>query len=144
MQESVKYKLWKYTICSFYPFGRGAETRGDKGYIPPIIWLYPNNSLRMVHICIPSNSLNGCTSERKFGKKKCSILVEDLFFLVSTWIWGKKRSIFDEDLFFSLHLNLGKKVFHLLFFLVFTKFPHLNKIVVEVHPPNEWNRAKLG
>ena len=49
--------------------------------------------------------------------------------------WGKKCSIFDKDLFFGLHLNLGKKVIHLHFFLVFTKFPNLNKIVVEVHPP---------
>ena len=46
--------------------------------------------------------------------------------------------------FFGLLLNLGKKVFHLLIFLVFTKFPHLNKIVVEVHPPNVENRAKFG
>ena len=35
-------------------------------------------------------------------------------------------------------------MFHLNFFsLVFTKFPHLNKIVVEVHPPDVENRAKL-
>ena len=30
--------------------------------------------------------------------------------------WGKKCSIFDENFFFGLHLNLGKKVFHLHFF----------------------------
>ena len=36
---------------------------------------------------------NGCTSERKFGEKKCSILVEDL-------------------LFFGLYLNLGKKLLY--------------------------------
>ena len=57
---------------------RGAETRG--GYIPPVICLYPPNSLRMVHICIFPNNLNGCTAERKFVETKSSILAEDLFF----------------------------------------------------------------
>ena len=42
---------------------------------------------------------------------------------------GKKCSIFDEDLFFVWSSP---------------EFPNLNKIVVEVHPPNVKNRAKLG
>ena len=95
------------------------KQEGDGGYIPPIIWMYTPNILRMVHICIPPNNLNGCTSERKFGEKNVLFLLKT-FFLVFTWIWGKKCFV--------------------CFFLVFTKFSHLNKIVVEVHPP----MLKLG
>ena len=125
----------------------GAETRGDKS--PPVIWLYPPpNSLKMVHICIPSNNLNGCTAERKFGEKKCSILAEDLlffFFCSSPKIGERKCSISEEDLFFWSSPEFGeKKCSVCIFRLVFTKFPHLNKIEVEVHPPNVENRAKLG
>ena len=61
----------------------GAGVPKPGGDIPPIIWLYPPNS------CIYPNNLNGCTAERKFGGKKCSILAEDLFF--------------------GLHLNSGRK-----------------------------------
>ena len=127
---------------------RGAETRGGwGGYIPPIIWLYPPNSLRKVHICIPPNNLNGCTAERKFGGKKCSILAEDFFF--GLHLKSRKRcSIFDEDPFFCFFWSSPEfgeeKCSICIFLLVFTKFPHLNKIVVEVHPPNVENRAKLG
>ena len=55
-------------------------------------------------------------------------------------------SIFDEELFFGLHLNSGRKIVPFAFFsLVFTKLSHLSKSVVEVHPPpNVENRAKLG
>ena len=55
---------------------QGCRNPGGMGEI------YPPNSLRMVHICIPPNNLNGCTAERKLGGKKCSIFDEDLFFLV--------------------------------------------------------------
>ena len=54
-------------------------------------------------------------SSPEFGKKS-------VLFLMKTFFWsspefGKKKcSIFDEDLFFGLHLNLGKNVFHLHFF----------------------------
>ena len=70
---------------------------------------------------------------------------------------GKKCFVSDEDFFCGLHLNLGKKsVLFLMktfsfffwsapefgeksvpfaFFFIFTKFPNLNEIVVEVHPP---------
>ena len=91
-------------------------------------------------------------SSPEFGEKKGSIFHEDLFFFQSSPEFGEKsvlflmktfflfwsspefgeKKIFDEDLFFySPHLNLGKKIF--------TKFPQLNKIVVEVHPPNVEN-----
>ena len=123
----------------------GVPKPGGGGYIPPIICL-PPNSLRMVHICIPPNILNGFTSERKFGEKSALFLMKTFFW--SSPEFGKKKcSIFDDDLFFffGLHLNSRRKSVPFAFFsLVFTKFPHLSKIVVEVHPPNVENRAKLG
>ena len=57
---------------------------------------------------------------------------------------GKKCSILVKDLFFWSSLEFGEKSVSFAFFLVFTKFLHLNKIVVEVYPPNVENRAKLG
>ena len=48
---------------------------------------------------------------------KCSILAEDLFFFLSSPEFGEK------------------KCSTCIFLLVFVDFPHLNKIVVEVHPP---------
>ena len=118
---------------------------GMGGYIPPIIWLYPPNRLRMVHFCIPPKNLKGCTAERKFGEKKCSSLAKDFFFglhlksgrksvlfLEKTFFfWSspkigeKKCSIFGENLFFfGLHLKSGRKSILFLektffFFLVF-------------------------
>ena len=72
--------------------------------------------------------------------------------------WGRKGVLFLKKtfFFFGLYLNSGRKSVLFAFWsssefgekkssiLVFTKFPHLNKIVVEVHPPNVENRAKLG
>ena len=56
--------------------------------------IYPN-SLSMVYICILPIIWLWCAAERRspfeFGRKKCSIV--------------------GEDLFFGLHLSLGKKVF---------------------------------
>ena len=53
--------------------------------------------------------------------------------------WGKKCSIFDEELFsFWLSPEFGEKSVPFAFFLDFTKFLNLNKIVVEVHPPSCW------
>ena len=49
--------------------------------------------------------------------------------------WGKKYSIFDENLFLVFTKIWGKKVFHLHFFVVFTKFPNLNIIAVGFIPP---------
>ena len=101
---------------------RGVETRGGWGvYIPPIIWLYPPQKFENGPHLHPPNNLNGCTSERKLGEKSVLFLMKTFFFLFFSF-WSspefgeKERSIFDEDLFFGLHLNLGKKVFHLLFF----------------------------
>ena len=73
------------------PESRGAETRGGWGDISP-------KNLSMVYICIPSNNLT----------------LVCIWAQVSTWVRGKKRSNFGEDLFFvfGLHLNSGKKVFH--------------------------------
>ena len=51
----------------------------------------------------------------KFGEKSVLVLIKTFFF-------------------FGLHLNLGNSVSFAIF-LVFTKFPNLNQIVVEVHPP---------
>ena len=112
---------------------RGAETRGVGDISSPIIWLYP------------PNILNGFTSERKFGEKRALFLMKTFtFFFWSSPEFGKKKFgkklkiIFDEDLFFLfvLHLNSGRKSVPFAFFsLAFTKFPHLGKIVVEVHPP---------
>ena len=90
-------------------------------------------------------------------KSVLSILVKDLFFLFSFHLsLGKKCSNFDEDFFFCwsspecgeksvLFLmktfffwsspEFGEKSVPFAFFLVFSKFPHMNKIVVEVHLP---------
>ena len=92
---------------------------GMGGNIPPNN-MYPPKSLRMVHICIPSNILNGFASERKYGEKSALFVMRTFFFCF----------------FFGLHLNSGRLNVPFAFFsLVFTKFPHRNKIVVEVHPP---------
>ena len=51
---------------------------------------------------MPHNNLNGCTSERKFGEKSVLFLMKTFFsFLVFTWIWGQKCSVF----FFWSSLN---------------------------------------
>ena len=130
---------WKYSRPSWSIFRRSAEVRKasdgpalepkkgmfciqgcrNKGgwgrYIPPIIWLYP------------PNNLNGCTVHlsENWGKK-CSISDEDLFFWSSPG-FGEKSVLFLMETFF-LHLNLGKKC-SICIFLLFTKFPNLNKIV---------------
>ena len=93
---------------------RGAETRGGWGIYPPIIWLYPPHSLRMVHTCTPPpNNLNGCTSERKFGGKSVLFLMKNFFGGSSPEFGEKKCSIFDEDLFFWSSPEFGEKqVFH--------------------------------
>ena len=91
-------------------------------------------------------------SSPKIGEKKCSISEEDHFFFFWSLpeIGKKKCSISEEDLFFIFYFfwsssEFGeKKCSVCIFRLVFTKFPHLNKIVVEVHPPNVENRAKMG
>ena len=59
---------------------------------------------------------------------------------------GEKSVLFlVKTFFFWSSPEFGKKKCSIcIFSLVFTKFPHLNKIVVEVHPPNVENRAKLG
>ena len=132
MQTIVKLlEKCSQIIGGIYP-PRGAETRGDGEIYPPIIWPYPPNSLKW------------CTSERKFGEKVFYSCWRRpfSFFFVFTWIWGKKVFYFWWRLFyFRLHLNFGKKLFYFnadLFFLVFTKFPLRNKIVVEVHLPQCW------
>ena len=70
------------------------------GYIPPITWLYPPNNLRMVHFSIPHNNLKGCTAERKFGEKSVLLMLKTFFFWSSPKIGEKKCSILGEDLFF--------------------------------------------
>ena len=92
--------------------------------------IYPPNS------CIPPNNWNGCTAERKFGEKNCSIFEEDLFFGLHLNS-GRKSVLFLKKTFFfwSSPEFVEKKCSICIFLLVFTKFPHLNKIVVEVHPP---------
>ena len=92
---------------SFIVEPRGAETRGGWGNIsPPILWLYPPNSLRMVHICIlPNNLRMGLQLSVNLGEKSVLFLLKTFFF------------------FFGLHLNSERKsVLFLMktFFLVFT------------------------
>ena len=81
---------------------------------PPIVWVWSTSASTPI---IWLGCASECRCPLEIGEKKCSI--------------------FGEDLFFGLHLNLGKKSVPFLvktFFLVFTWFAHLNKIVVVVHP----------
>ena len=64
------------------------------------------------------------------GKKSVPFLVKTFFFWSSPELGGKKCSISGEDLF-------------VFFFLVFTEFAYLKKVLVEVHPPNVENSVKL-
>ena len=112
-----------------YKSRQGCRNPGriEEIYPPPIVWVWSTSAS-------PPIIWLRCTSERRcpleFGEKKCFIFGEDLYYYY---------------FFFGLHLNLGKKssIFgeDLLFFWVFTEFAHLNKIVVEIHPPNVENRA---
>ena len=104
----------------------GVPKQGGKGgYIhpnnfdvsPPIVWEWSTTSAS------PAIIWMGVHLSVNLGKK-CSILVKDLFF------WSSPE--FEE------------KSVPFAFVLVFTKFPHLNKIVVEIHPPQCSNWAKLG
>ena len=76
------------------------------GYISPIIWVWPSSAS-------PSKIWLRCVSERRsppaFGNKTCSNLGKDLFFLVFTWIRGKKVFQFWWSFFFGLHVNSWKK-----------------------------------
>ena len=93
------------------------------------------------------NNLNGCTYERKFREKSVLFLLKTFFLFWSSSEFGEKSVLFLIKTFifvFGLHLNLGKKSVPFAFFLVFTKFPHLNKIVVEVHPLQCWKLGKIG
>ena len=72
--------------------------------------IYPPNSLRMVHICITPNNLNGCTSERKCGEKsKWSILAEDFFFVCSSSEFVGKSVSFAFYFWSPLNFNTWTK-----------------------------------
>ena len=83
-------------------------------------------------------------SSPEFGKKKCSIFDEDLFLFLFFGLHlnsARKSVLFLTKTFFLIFIfwsspELGEKKCSIcIFSLVFTKFPHLSKIVVEVHPP---------
>ena len=67
-------------------------------------WIYPNNSLRMVHICIPPNNLNGCTSERVNLEKKVFYSCGRPFFCSSPE-FRKKSVPFAYFFWFSLNFH---------------------------------------
>ena len=124
------YSLFKYSQA-VEPKPGGINPPNNLAVSSPIVW-----GLRMVHFCIPPNNLKGCTAERKFGGKVFYSCWRPFFFWCSPKIEEKKCSIFEGDLFFWSSLEFGeKKCTVCIFLLVFTKFPHLNKIVVEVHSP---------
>ena len=110
------WKAFIYTEANFREDGnvlgvrRMSQKQGCRnpgGYIPPnnmavsppIVWVWSSSAsspiiwLWCVSVGVHVNS-----------GKNCSTFGEDLFFLVFTWIRGKKWFIFGEDLFFGLHL----------------------------------------
>ena len=143
---------------------RGAKTWGGWGDIsPPIVWEWSTSAY-------PPRFLMGLHQSENLGKKvlyiwwrpfflfvlhlnlgresvlfltKTFFFVLFLFFIWSSPEFGKKKCSIFNNFFFFLHLNSGRKSVPFAFSLVFTKFPHLSKIVVEVHPPNVENRVKL-
>ena len=94
--------------------GRGAETRGDGGYIPPIIWVYP------------PNSLNGCTTVHlSENRGYCSILSEKTvrFLQMTFFFWSSPEFVEKSVLFlkmtfflFGFHQNLREKSVPFAFF----------------------------
>ena len=113
LHDDLFFSFWRTLAC--YVLGprprailslasrAGVPKQGEMGgYIPPIIWLYPPNTLRMVHTGIPPNNLNGCTSEGVNLGEKCSVLVEDLFFIWSSPEFGEKSVPF-AYFFFGIH-----------------------------------------
>ena len=92
---------------------------------PQIVWVWSTSAS-------PQIIWRWCASERRcpleFEEKKSVPFLVKTFFLVFTWIWGKKCSSFGEDLFFWSSLNL----------LTWTK--SWSSFIL----PNVKNRAKLG
>ena len=81
------------------------------------------------------------------GKKSVLFLLKTYFFFFGLHLKSGRKSVLflkKTFLFFWSSPEFGEKKCSIsIFLLVFTKFQHLNKIVVEVHPPNVENMAKL-
>ena len=131
LRDTISAREQKFCgICDFglpNHFWQWCQNPGGMGgYIPPIIWLYTPNSLRMVHFCIPPKNLKGFTAERKFVEKSVLLLLRTFFFGLHLKSGRKSVLFLEKAFFFGLHLNSGRKsvLFAFFFFLVFTKFPH--------------------